>query len=257
MNKDQVFLFLTHVYSEEIHGEFKKLQRATRTMGECVLLYQQKSGSSVDRRISAIPHCIHADRDLINLSDAPYFADSPDCFKPDRSLIKFSREHKFKYYWVIEYDVRFSGDWERFFSYFSEGNEDFLTSHIRSYAQEPGWFFWGLEGFDKKIEPAKALRSFNPIFRISCPALEYMQQMYLKGWTGIYEALIPTLLRQGNFTLRDFGGSGDFVLPQDINHFYLDSSGAELSDGTMRYRPPHNSSAGWPENKLIHPVKPL
>ena len=225
-------------------------------MGECILLYQQKPGASIDRRFLSLPHCIMTDTDLIKLSAAPYFADSQVCLKPDRSLIKFAREHKFDYYWIIEYDVRFSGNWECFFRYFSESTDDFLTSHIRSYAQEPDWYFWQLDHFDKKIDLGKALRSFNPIFRISAPALEYVYQMYLKGWTGIYEALIPTLLFQGNFILRDFGGTGDFVLPQDINRFYIDSSNCALSDGTMRYRPLHTSLAGCPENKLIHPVKP-
>jgi len=257
MKKNQVFLFLTHIYSKEIHREFEKIQRATKTMGECILLYQQKTGIPIDRRFLNLPHCLQTDLDLTRLSDAPYFADSRACFKPDRSLIKFSGEHKFDYYWLIEYDVRFSGNWEYFFRYFSEGAEDFLTSHIRRYAQEPDWLFWHLDNFDKKIDLAKALRSFNPIFRISYPALEYVYQMYLKGWTGIYEALIPTLLFHGNFTLRDFGGTGDFVLPQDVNRFYLDSSDCRLLDGkTMRYRPFHTSLSGYPENKLIHPVKP-
>lgn len=257
MNKNQVYLFLTHVYSKDIVKEFKKLQRATEAMGTCFLLYQQKPGVSIDRRLLKLPHYILTDQDLTRLSDAPYFSDSPACFKPDRSLMAFSREHKYDYYWLIEYDVRFSGDWEYFFRYFSASTEDFLTSHIRRYAQEPDWSFWKLDDFDRKIDLAKALRSFNPIFRISYPALEYIYQMYLKGWTGIYEALIPTLLFQGNFTLRDFGGTGDFVLPQDINRFYLDSSSCTLLDGTtMRYRPPHASLSGYPKNKLIHPVKP-
>ena len=248
---------MTHIYSNEIYEEFKKIQRATGTLGECILLYQQKTGIPIDRRFLDFPHYILTDPDLTGLSDAPYFADSPECLKPDRALIKFSRDRKFSYYWLIEYDVRFSGDWEYFFRYFSGSAEDFLTSHIRSYAQEPDWFFWRVDHFDEKTDLAKALRSFNPIFRISYPALEYVYRMYLKGWTGIYEATIPTLLFHGNFTLRDFGGTGDFVLPQDINRFYLDSSGCMLSDGkTMRYRPPHGSLSGYPENKLIHPVKP-
>lgn len=257
MNHDQVFLFLTHIYSKEIAREFEKLQEATKALGTCILLYQQKSGRPMDRRFLKFPHYIQTDMDLVTLSDAPYFADSPACFKPDRSLIAFSRKHRYGYYWLIEYDVRFSGNWEYFFRYFSESPEDFLTSHIRRYVQEPDWYFWGLDRFDEKVDLTNALRSFNPIFRISGPALDYVYQIYLKGWTGIYEALIPTLLFQGNFTLRDFGGTGDFVLPQDINRFYLDSSSCELLDGkTMRYRPPHNSLSGYPVNKLVHPVKP-
>lgn len=257
MNNDHVYLFLTHIYSKEIVKEFKKLQRATERMGACILLYQQKPGTSIDRRLFNLPHCILTDLDLTRFSEAPYFADSPACFKPDRSLILFSREYKYDYYWLIEYDVRFSGNWEYFFRYFYESPEDFLTSHIRRYAQEPDWPFWNLDRFDRQIDLGKAFRSFNPIFRISYPALEYVCQMYLKGWTGIYEALIPTLLFHGNFTLRDFGGAGEFVLPQDTNRFYLDSSSSTLLDGkTMRYRPPHAVLSGYPENKLIHPVKP-
>ena len=160
MKKNHVFLFLTHIYSKEIYEEFEKLHRATATMGECILLYQQKPGASIDRRFLSLPHCIMTDTDLIKLSAAPYFADSQVCLKPDRSLIKFAREHKFDYYWIIEYDVRFSGNWECFFRYFSESTDDFLTSHIRSYAQEPDWYFWQLDHFDKK----NRFRESPPLF---------------------------------------------------------------------------------------------
>jgi hypothetical protein len=257
MNEQQVFLFLTHVYSKEIVKEFKKIKRATRALGPCFILYHQKTDAPIDRKILDLHPYIITESDLLKLSDAPYFADTRVSVKPDRSLIKFYSERKFSYYWLIEYDVRFSGNWKYFFRHFSKTKEDFLTSHIRRYQQEPEWLHWTADHFDKKTELIKALRSFNPIFRISRPALDYIYKMYLDGWTGHYEALFPTLLFHGNFSIRDFGGTGEFVPPQDINQFYLGSTTCALLDGkTIRCYPSHLSLIGYPRNKLIHPVKP-
>ncbi|MFL6597452.1 MAG: DUF3405 domain-containing protein [Chthoniobacterales bacterium] len=51
----------------------------------------------------------------------------------------FCDNRDFDYYWAIECDVRFSGDWFFFFHSFKEANHDFLACHIRDYVDEPDW----------------------------------------------------------------------------------------------------------------------
>ncbi|MCX6773408.1 MAG: hypothetical protein NTY68_00200 [Candidatus Micrarchaeota archaeon] len=259
-NKSNVFLFVTHSFSRETIDEFRKIRIAARGIGPCFILYHKKDGMPINHEILSLPHFIFTDKDISDLGDAPYFR------KPingkngntDLAIIKFFMENKYSHYWHIEYDVRFSGNWKDFFSYFSKAKEDFLACHIRRHNEERDWELWPMTApSGKKAGTAKALRSFNPIYRISRRALNYIFRMYQKGWSGHNEALIPTLLYQGGFSLRDFGGSGKFVLAQDMNRFYTDSTTFHLYDGTMRCRPLHPFMFGVPKNKLIHPVKQL
>jgi hypothetical protein len=59
------------------------------------------------------------------------------------ALIDFVRHHDdFDHYWVIEYDVRFTGDWAVFFNAFAEDDADLLGCHIRRRHDEPCWNWW-------------------------------------------------------------------------------------------------------------------
>jgi hypothetical protein len=175
-------------------------------------------------------------------------------------LLQFFRDNPdFDYYWLIEYDVRFAGDWRLFFDYFRDKNQDFLTCHIRRHADEPGWRWWSvLHHPHKSIPLSERLGSFNPIYRLSNPSLSFLHQSLSDGWCGHFEVLLPTLLHHNGFTLMDIGGKGTFTPPSMEDNFYTaqrNSDGA-LECGTMRYRPSF-WRAGQEKNKLYHPVKPL
>jgi len=144
-------------------------------------------------------------------------------------------------------------------SSFQGYDHDLLTSHIRRYAKEPGWFWWNtLHHPTKEIVRAKYARSFNVVYRISNRALEFMHQAQSDGWRGYPEVSFPTLLLDGGFRLLDFGGKGEFTLPEYRNRFYTthsSRSGKLGLFGTMRYRP-SRARAGMRKNKIYHPVKP-
>jgi hypothetical protein len=55
-------------------------------------------------------------------------------------LLQFFRENsQFAYYWLIEDDVAFSGDWSVLFDAFSKNRADFISTTIRKYEEEPYW----------------------------------------------------------------------------------------------------------------------
>ena len=179
-------------------------------------------------------------------------------------LLQFFRDYSdYECYWLIEHDVRFSGDWTLLFDAFAHDDADFLSCHLRDYADEPNWPWWEpMSHPHRHIPLTKRLRSFNPIYRISPSALSHLDRMHRDGWRGHFEALIPTLLFHGRFRLGDFGGSGRFVLPEHRNKFYLESpqnDAGYLREGTMRWQPAFSESSqtrsGWEPNKLFHPVK--
>jgi GT2 family glycosyltransferase len=172
-------------------------------------------------------------------------------------LLKFYRENPgYEHYWVIEDDVRFSGDWALFFESFLTIPSDFITCNIRYWKEDPYWYWWNLKHPSKKVPLEKRLSSLNPIYRISNIALKFINMVLLDGWCGHHEVLLPTLLKYGGYQIADFAGNGKFVSPDIKTQFYSsDKSGmGNILNYTMRSRPTFNT-IGTELNKLYHPVK--
>jgi hypothetical protein len=180
-------------------------------------------------------------------------------------LIEFALKNPdYPYYWFIENDVRFSGNWEFFFNYWEKSQADLLTCHIRSYEEEPDWHWWGLKHPALGIKLKDRIRSFNTIYRVSKSAILHIHKMLLDGWIGHHEELIPTLLFHGGFRLEDMGGTGKFVSKGNKNLFYIDApnekngslnnKNGKLGKATMRWRPAWDCY-GQLKDKLYHPVK--
>lgn len=161
-------------------------------------------------------------------------------------LLKFYKENQgYDYYWLVEDDVRFSGEWKDFFDSFASSTSDFLSSVIETKAENPTWFWWtSLKTGNEVIAEEKLLKSFNPIYRLSSQALVCIDAHLRIGWMGHYEVLLPTLLYNKGFLLEDFGGEGTFVRPENNAKFYDDTS--------MRIAPVLPDDR---KNYLFHPVK--
>lgn len=161
-------------------------------------------------------------------------------------LLKFFKENQcYDYYWLVEDDVRFSGDWKDFFDSFASSTSDFLSSVIETKAENPNWYWWtSLKVGNEVIAEEKLLKSFNPIYRLSSQALVCIDAHLRIGWMGHYEVLLPTLLYNKGFLLEDFGGEGTFVRPENNAKFYDDTS--------MRIAPVLPDDR---KNYLFHPVK--
>lgn len=161
-------------------------------------------------------------------------------------LLKFYKENQgYDYYWLVEDDVRFSGEWKDFFGSFASCTSDFLSSVIETKAENPTWYWWtSLKTGNEVIAEEKLLKSFNPIYRLSSQALACIDAHLRIGWMGHYEVLLPTLLYNKGFLLEDFGGEGTFVRPENNAKFYDDTS--------MRIAPVLPDDR---KSYLFHPVK--
>ena len=161
-------------------------------------------------------------------------------------LLKFYKENQgYDYYWLVEDDVRFSGEWKDFFGSFASCTSDFLSSVIETKAENPTWYWWtSLKTGNEVIAEEKLLKSFNPIYRLSSQALVCIDAHLRIGWMGHYEVLLPTLLYNKGFFLEDFGGEGTFVRPENNAKFYDDTS--------VRIAPVLPDDR---KNYLFHPVK--
>lgn len=161
-------------------------------------------------------------------------------------LLKFFKENQgYDYYWLVEDDVRFSGEWKDFFGSFASCTSDFLSSVIETKAENPNWYWWtSLKTGNEVIAEEKLLKSFNPIYRLSRQALACIDAYLRIGWMGHHEVLLPTLLYNKGFLVEDFGGEGAFVCPENKAKFFDDTS--------MRIAPVLPDDR---KNYLFHPVK--
>jgi len=253
--------------SQNIVNEFKHISKGSEGIGEAYMLYDDKN-IDIPKEVKKHKYFCFNKEEISDLNypivnDAKRIADVPSQNSLRKSnfqlsILKFFIENRdYDYYWYIEYDVRYSGKWRDFFDYFNN-DKDLITSHIRSYDEEPKWPFWYLEHPNLSIPDLKRIRSFNPVMRISNKALTYLHESLMDGWIGHLEVLIPTLLHKNGFELEDFGGSGKFCEKENINRNYLGSSNntyGRLFHGTLRYKP-HPIYLGLRKNKLYHPIKP-
>lgn len=248
-------MLATHFRSCETLRLFAQLQAQTEGSGDSFILYHKRSGRPVPRAVSRRPHYVVDDDRLERLGyHGPRLSLIPG--STHLPLLCFSQDHPYRFYWFIEYDVRFRGGWGDLFRYFDQADDDLLTCHLRRYADEPAWYWWSSMRHDReRIALEDHVRSLNTVCRFSGRALEHIDQMHRAGWRGHQEVLIPTLLERAGFKIRDLGGRGAFVAPGDEDRFYLDATSHELTDGTMRYRPPHVLLSRVPKGKLAHPVK--
>ena len=257
-NKKPVFLFQSHILSRKTLGEFKKIRKAAEGMGDAWFLYHARSEGTPKPLRKCNAH-IFTDESLNSLGYPrigtpliPGHAHFP--------LLQFRLAHpEYSNYWVIEYDVRYSGKWSAFFRFFSENSADFLTCNIRTQSEEPGWHWWKLEHPSASIPLASRLRSFNTIYRLSPRAIDFLHQSHLNGWRGHHEVFIPTLLFQNGFSVTEIGGNGSFTPIENHDRFYPgthNDRAGRIGSGTMRYRPAFWKT-GRRKDSLYHPVKPL
>ncbi len=174
--------------------------------------------------------------------------------------IDFFKAHaEFEAYWLIEYDVRYSGPWSELFDAFRDLPHDLLCAHLRPYIHEPGWAWWRhIHSPGSVVPKSRLLRGFLPVARLSHRGFERLRDAVDEGWVGFMEGLIPTLFQTSGLLLGDLGGDGPFVPAGFTNRFYTsisDPKGSLKGLGTMRYRPLIQFPRILP-GRLYHPVKP-
>lgn len=249
---NQAFLLLCNGTTSSVINAYQAIHNGTKRLGDSFVLYHQKT-SKLAKPIKSVNHFAFRD-EIITRSN--YFPIGFSLVPGNNHfpLLQFyiNNPH-YQYYWCIEDDVKFSGKWRNFFETFSGIRKDFITCHLRTPSEEPGWYWWSSLAHPYSTIPLNdRIRSFNPIYRISNDALDYIHRALLSHWCGHHEVLLATLLYGAGFKLMDFGGKGKFVPKGFENKFYTSNIGN--THGTMRWRPAF-TSVGPDKNKLYHPVK--
>lgn len=242
----QAVLYLTNKSNEWTLSSFHALEQSLQGKADVYFAYHQQ-GDVLPVSLQNIENLFVFTSDV--LKELGYTPIEKGKLVPGSNhfpLLKFFKENQcYDYYWLVEDDVRFSGDWKDFFDSFASSTSDFLSSVIETKAENPTWYWWtSLKTGNEVIAEEKLLKSFNPIYRLSSQALACIDAHLRIGWMGHYEVLLPTLLYNKGFLLEDFGGEGTFVRPENNAKFYDDTS--------MRIAPVLPDDR---KNYLFHPVK--
>jgi Protein of unknown function (DUF3405) len=168
----------------------------------------------------------------------------------------FQRNPRYDYYWLMEYDVRFTGHWLSFFQHFTHSHSDLLATTLFDYSFRPQWDNWDTLKSPQAVATHDRVRALLSLCRLSNAALRIIHQAYCAGWSGHYEVTIPTILKTHGMTLEDFGGSGRYVAPGNHNRFYRNTPElAGLAPGTFTVAANAISDRDYPDNMLWHPIK--
>ena len=254
----QAILFLSHLTSPAIYRTFRRLRDVRPRAYDAVWLYDAASGPP-PWWVRTHPHHTYSAERLIR-TGYPFMGETLTPGNAHFPIIDFRRQHdEYTHYWVVEYDVRFTGAWADFFEAFEDNEADFLSAGLAWHADAPGWVWWdALSHPSQHVPKSQRIRSFNPIYRISGEALDFIDRAHQDGWTGHFEVVLPTLLYHEGFEIEDFGGDGDFVPSHRTNQFYTSEGLNKIGpdQGTHRYQP-RFWRAGDQDHMIYHPVKPI
>ena len=159
-------------------------------------------------------------------------------YNPEFCAVDFyRRQPQFDFYWLIEYDVRFRGDWRRFFRLFENDKTDFITSCIKTlnniggeHLVEKDWVWWDQKNFPVEEQ----IGCFFPINRFSNKALATLSELYEKGCHGYAELIVPSLIYNTGGSVKDMS---------EHPHIY----NADYMNGRF--------TEGLKENFLHHPIR--
>ena len=161
-------------------------------------------------------------------------------------LLKFHKDNpSYDYCWLVEDDVEFSGDWSVLFDAFVHDSYDLVSTKIRTYADDPHWYWWDSVHAPDEVSYDELYASFNPIYRLSAHALEILDAEMRRGWRGHYEALVATIIKRNGMTMCDMGGDGMFLSKEKHYCFYTESTHTWIPLMVQRWKP----------NMIYHPIK--
>jgi len=212
--KESVILFCCHVLNDNIMREFRKINDYCSKNFDIVLSYDN---SRHDLKIEG--------RYKYNIVyngigeklgyNSKLFVNIPELhlkypelyFSPEYHLLAFYLENQnYKYYWRIDYDVRFYGKWNKFFDSFLKNDADLIAANLKSYIEDEYKKLWMWNKINLvEVDNSKKLRVFFPIVRLSNRALRLLDRRYKTGIYGFCEIIVPTLLNLEGFKIQDMG----------------------------------------------------
>jgi len=242
----QAFLITTDILSNSTVRHYNKVRKAAEPYGDVFILFHFKE-NTISEKHGNLPIIAFTNDLLRNLNYKPILNSVVPGSNHFPILDFYLKHPEYSSYWCIENDVDFNGNWGFFFNSISKNStSDFISSHIRKYSNSPHWHWWNtFYSPQSEIKQENLFRSFNPIYKLSNQALNYLDSCLKSGYIGHHEVLFASLLINAGFIVEDLSSIKNNITT-NLNFCTLQ---------TMRWKP-IVLFMGNQKNKLFHPIKP-
>jgi hypothetical protein len=264
MTRKEAVLFRTHRINPTIGREIDRLRSEVTDCDHFVVGYVKGNAT-----VAAAPDDTHRMYRRSDLIELPYpnktiFVDwNTPIGDNDLPVLAFYRENKgYDFYWIVEYDVRYTGHWATLFGELRSSDADYLGTTIQDFDQNPRWAWWHTL-VNAPTGKLQRVRCFSPFCRLSNTALSAIDQWYCDGGAGHYELTWTSICKTKGLRIEDIGGRGRYTPePWQGQHYSNTPLKPNLSPGTFVFRPPFKEDLVPAESQkyggrpmLWHPVK--
>lgn len=212
-----VILYIAHYIDEFTIEQYNKLKSE---LPERFDLYWWPD----DNCCTELPNGI----DFIKFSHSTIFSykDKFNFYNPFRSIELLYQENewfnKYKYYYIVEYDVYFNGNWKDLFITLQKYDDDLIGSHIYKYDKEYMATniyeqFLPLEYYTQnEFDIVKGCVSFMRISNKALRTIVYYNKNDIKDY--LYEIYVPTIINMNNMKIMSIT---DFRIDRDdfVNYY--------------------------------------
>ncbi len=198
-NKENVILCRCHFIDDEALGLYQAIKESCGLEYDVIFLCDQTNSA-----IKMVQGCSYHTSDLKEVSKMGYrmWEGRGLHFHMDYEVLHFYRAFpSYEYYWVLEYDVRFNGNWSDFFKAFRENKADLLSTYVRRRRDDPHWIWWDTHNLE--VSDDRLMAIFCPVVRFSRKALEVLHEKHLAGLYGYCEVVVPTIISQAGLNVMD------------------------------------------------------
>jgi hypothetical protein len=248
-------LFLTHFWDEACAAQVGRLRAELGDKYDiCVIGY---IGSGAAPEVPEdVPAMFYNEADF---DPYPEFSDLTLRYSQIIGPRFFQEFPNYHHYWMIEYDVRYTGNWSDLFAELDAPAVDLYATVIQRRLENPDWYHWPLlrTGNDVLAE-GDHVKIFTPVMRVSNTAFRTILAAYGRGWSGTYEVLWSTVVAWAGLKIEDIGAFGSFTPPARRGRHYICSAlDPHLTPGSFVFRPSILEQEVAPDPPLLwHPVKP-
>lgn len=201
--KKTAVLYISHIISPATIRNYFRVKRGVSSGTDVFWVYEGEHNSKI---LDILPISVFRfSADEINIPENSSKKGSVTPGNTPLITINFSSKNEYEYYWFIEYDVQFTGNWSDVFSLTRECEADLIAEFIEFPFSDETWSHW--ESID--LPYAQVARCFGPIRRVSHKMLGRYGDLLASGYWAHHEAMLPSICHAHDWPMRDMNGLAD------------------------------------------------